>query len=747
MKEEITWGTAIGATSTIINSSKLNFTSSHWDFSSINKELNNVSIKDLTAYGHTASGKVSSLTNRGLVLSGYSESKDTYLRIPSYNVPNSAITISTRFKADVSRSYAHVFSSKNSNTKYGIALFVHGMQLYVTLDNSHYATGYYIPYNTDVEVSFVYYDKTVIVYVDGEEIYKNTNTRYRATYSAYETFIGYDNNYAAGNTSYRFIGTIYNLKVFSRALEQDEIRSNLVYSSGIVDSTGLDLYYDFTKTNTSYTSYYPLQKYNASWPIYNQVLNEMPDGSQPMEQLPILSMGTLSSKTLSDNYHIYSSGIDTINIEFDEISDDLTFTYKLKDKEYTVDVKDRVYTLYYDYVSDIEFIINTAFDSKKITLTSDDLAKKILYKNKDYYVVNSNKELTKNDVVVIGNVVHLYNNYALFDNGKLYDLNINETLNNISSEGVLSNSIPLKSYVLNNSVIKTYYNFTIINDDIIDGQMYIKDDHVYIINSNGTLNDNVIYNRYNTEEYQIILNKDGSLSSYKAAVKYPDSFVNSNIKEITFDENSSEPIIMIRYDSSNILIFNYVTGIELYRSGEDMIVDIFDYLSSSLSNNTYSLGVMSNEYNNSKNFINSLDDATNNNVNDIIDMYVSSSNETSNKLKSEYISSYNSNTNKFDIYNINDLIIGDVNRVETYVDENNNIVEKENTITNSVIGGSSPVSDKIKSNFVLYNYFYNSKSSSTIKEKRKIIYIVIMALVVVNLFILSFVYDRKEKAK
>lgn len=746
MKEEITWGTAIGATSTIINSTKLNFTASHWDFSPINKDILYASVNDLTTYGHTASGKVSSLTSRGLVLSGYSENRDTYLKIPSYNIPNSPITLTSKFKVSTSRGYAHVFSSKNTEKKFGFGLFVHYMQLYVTLDNTHYATGYYIPYNTDVDVSVVYYDKTIIVYVNGEEVYRNENTRYRTIYTSYETFIGYDNNYAASNTSYRFIGTIYDLKLYNRALDENEIKSNLIYSGGITNSNGLELYYDFTKTNHKYTSYYPLQKYNANWEILNQELNEMPDGSQAKENLPILSSGTLNSKSLIDNYHIYSSGIDTINIEFDEISDDLSFVYKIKDKEYKVDVEDRVYTLYYDYVSDIEITINTAFESKTINLTSDDLSKKIMYKDNNYYVIDNKNELTKNDVLVINNAVHIYNNLVLLENGKVYDLNTNNTLNSISSNGVLSNSIPLKSFVLNNSIIKVYYNLTSIDDNIIDGQMFIKDGHVYMFNSFGTLNNNVVYNTYNTEEYQIVLNNDGSLKTYKASIKYPETFVNTNIKEISFDENSNEPVIMVRYDSGNILIFDYVNGSELFRSGEEMIVDIFDYLSSSLSNNTYSLGIISEEYSSSKNFIDSLNDASNNNVSDIINMYVSSSNETSNKLKTEYISVYNSNTNKFDIYNINDVVKGDANKVETYVDDKNNIVEKEKENVSNVISDSSPVSDKVKSNFVLYNYFYNRKSNSTIKEKREIIYIVIISLVVINLFILSYVYDRKEKA-
>ena len=72
-------------------------------------------------------------------------------------------------------------------------------------------------------------------------------------------------------------------------------------------------------------------------------------------------------------------------------------------------------------------------------------------------------------------VIHLYNNLALLNNGKVYDLSTDNILKNNSNSGILSNSIPLKTYVLNDSVINTYYNFTLINEELIESQMFIKD--------------------------------------------------------------------------------------------------------------------------------------------------------------------------------------------------------------------------------------------------------------------------------
>ena len=74
---------------------------------------------------------------------------------------------------------------------------------------------------------------------------------------------------------------------------------------------------------------------------------------------------------------LISSGIDTINLEFDQISSDLSFTYKINNKEYTSKVKSRVYTLGYDYKSDAEITISNAFESKTIKLDKEELSRKI----------------------------------------------------------------------------------------------------------------------------------------------------------------------------------------------------------------------------------------------------------------------------------------------------------------------------------------------------------------------------------
>ena len=740
LREELTWSNYIGGyTSPGNNASKLFYSNSYWDFTSINKNNpSSVSITDLTSNKYVASGYVSSLNHNGVVLSGYTSGKDSYLTIPDYKLPsNTEFTFSSKISLGAGTSYYnnYLFSTRSTQNNYGFAVYFYNNQIYIYMNGSSYSTSYYIPYNTPVDISVTYGNKTLIVYVDGVEVYRRSSITLNS-YSTYNTYIGYDR--ANTSSSYRFIGRVFNLKIYDRTLDALEVENNFLASSGIIDPTGLDLHFDFTQTYTEYDAYYPLIKPTT---LLKQEMYPMPNTGEVLVSNPLMfNYGS----SLSNNYHIYSSGIDTINIEFDYISDDLSFTYKVNDKEYTTDVESKVYALQYDYVSDIEFVIKNAYGKKTINLTSEELSKKILHLNGSYYNID-NGILYKNGNEFINNVSHIYSNLALLNNGNVYNLNNNEIYSIKSSEGILANSIPLKTYVLNNRIIKTYYNYTMIDNDVLDGQMFIKDGYVYMFNNHSSLNDNIVYNTYNTEEYQIVLSNDGTLVSNKAGIKLPNTFANSNIKEIAFDNNSNEPIIMVRYNSSNVLVFNYVTGEELFKYGEDMSFSLFDYLTSSLSYSSYLLTNSSDEYIESKEFIKALDSSEKNNVSDIIDQYASTSNNASNKLKTEYISVYNKSKDKFDIYNINDIITDKKDIIVTDIGDGE-IVVKDDVVSDSKSEfNSNPLSDSVKNNFVLYDYFYNNKTNRSVKNNRKIVYTIIMVLIVGNLFILSYIYSKKEE--
>ena len=87
-------------------------------------------------------------------------------------------------------------------------------------------------------------------------------------------------------------------------------------------------------------------------------------------------LGNGNTKTfcvdMKGKYHIYKSGLDVINIEFDTLPYDLQFSYKVGDKEsHVVNVDRRVYSIRYNFSDNIEFTISSGSNVIKETLSKE----------------------------------------------------------------------------------------------------------------------------------------------------------------------------------------------------------------------------------------------------------------------------------------------------------------------------------------------------------------------------------------
>lgn len=744
LREPITWVNAI-STTTNNTVSRLAFDTTYYTVDPVIKARPNISVTDKSAKKLVASGKVGAISTDGVLFDASTDNQEA-LQIMNYDLPSDTFTLSTKFNVFSSRNYAPIFNISKSSSLNGFGLFVHALQLYVLVNSEYKATGYYVPYGTDSDVTVTFNNKKVIVYLNGQKVYEYTSKSLPATTTSYETFIGY-NRYRNGvNVGHNFVGRIQNVMLFNRVLSADEILDNYT-SSSITNESDLDFYFDFTDTGISYETSYPMVKTNSSlYGIAYQREIPMPVADTTYENLPMNLSYSLNSPLLPKYVDVYSSGIDTINLEFKEISRDLSFVYRVNGKEYKTNVDKKVYTLQYDYVNDFEIELITSHETKKLKYTRNDVARNISIYDNNYYHIDSDMNLYKNDDLVINEAVNIIDNLVLLKDGKLYNLSTKDYQVMRNKTGILNSSIPLDSNILNGKSISTYYNYSLIDNEEFDGQMFIKDNHAFIFNTEGTINNNIVYGLYNTDEYQIVLRNDGTLKSYKSGIKFPSSFVNKNIKEITFDKYGDSSNIMIKYESDNVLVFNYITGEEIFKSGNNIPATLFEYLGSSLSPETNSLLSISPQYEESKKFMDSLDNADINNVNDIIDQYVTTDNSTSKLLDSEYVSVYNSSTNKFDIYNVNEIVTSKKDKVSS--DEEDETVVKDSVKKydkDTIKLDVKPVNSKVKSNFVLYNYF-DGNNDSSVKDNRTIIYMFIIGFVIINLFILSYVYSRKEKS-
>lgn len=741
LRERITWTQYIhddaSIWSNLYNVSKLKFDRNYWDFAPVTAELGDIDVEDLSGNNNSSTAKVTSISSKGFFFDG----KNDEIEIKNFSLPTDNLSISTTINSVYSRGYQYIFSSRDNvanNNGFGVAL--HSQQIYVWVYNAYYNTNYYVPYNKEVNITVTYENNRYLkVYANGTLVHtRDCGNRKIVNVSSAKTFIANDIQYNASTNKY--MGYIKNVIVYDRALSQDEVLSNYNSSSGITNVNGLKLYYDFTKYNNLNNGHYPIVKWNSNdYTVKNQPLTSLPDGTEEYKT-STLALFSLNNSTLNENYHIYSSGIDTINLEFDQISSDLSFTYKINNKEYTSKVKSRVYTLGYDYKSDAEITISNAFESKTIKLDKEELSRKISILNNKFYNIDNNT-LYENNKEILNGVLHIKDNLVLTTSGKVYNINTKELQTIYSNEGILSNSIPLYNATIEDKIVDTYYNFTMINNDIREGQIIINDNRMYLINSNNTLNNNLVFNNYNTNEYQIVLNKNGSLSSFKEEIKYPASFVNKNIVEVSFDKTSNEPIIIIRYNSGNVLAFNYVTREKLYKYGENSASTLFEYISSETLMTTSTLKSRM-SYRKTKNVVKSIETSNDSQINNMINDLVTKDTTYSNKLSEKYITSYNTSTNKYEIYNVNDIlntVIKDKEEIKdtNIIDTSNTKITKESKITD--------INNKIQTSNVLNNFFYGNTSSKTYNNMTKyIIYIVTLLVIIINLIVLSIKYGNKE---
>ena len=704
-----------------------------WDFSPLKQERTNALISDRSGNNYTATATYSSKLDSGIFVGG---GKDV-VTVSNYT-PENDITISTRINSYVSRGYQYLFSYRDPSNGNGVGLYISYRTICVTFNGSNYSAAYTIPLFKEFEITMTYEDNKVVkVYVNGELVFTKTNINKTIKTSANaKTYIANDSVYT---DNYKFIGTIGYVHVYNRALGATEIANNYHQSSGVTDTTGLQLSYDFREIEHDEPGCYP-ELFNipdqAHVPIPVKANNNTLVGSPRI--MTSAAFSPIYDEQLEGNYHIYSSGIDTINLEFDKVSNDLSFTYKVGENEITVNNIDRrVYTLHYDYQSNATITIRNAFEEKIVNLTKDNLAKTIsIYKN-SYYYIKDNK-LFNSDDPVIDNALHIYKNLVLLSDNSIYNLETENIQTQIQNDNLIVNTIPLYQTIIEGNIVDTYYNFTEITDEngeivVRDNQLIYKDGHLYVINSSDKDNSSIIVNSYNDNEYQIVLGLDNELYSYKSSLDMNSAFINANIKEITADFNSSLPVIMIRYINGEVLVLNYYNGTYIYSAGDNQSISLTSFIGLSLKNNNLSQG------NDSYNSNNTLSD-TLNNLNDkeitkILDSVSSVNNSNNNKnntqepidknaivnnntVNTRYIVSYNEYKDEYEIYDTSDILFGD------------------SKIT---------VNSKINSNKALYNYFYNNtKINDILKDNRIIIYIAIITLIIANLIYLVLKSKRKE---
>lgn len=723
LTDKITWFNILGY-SYFTYEKKINFSEKYWNFDDTTKSLDGYSVKDLS--GNNRDGVIEGdvvLSKNGLHFyydQGYLSTPHKITNNYTYSATiiyeesgGYPIAQKTFLTDDGSENYTGIINSVN------YTCFRSG--------SSRCITNFVFKHGNTYNLTWTLSGSTAKLYVDG--VYFGGGSL--------NVSVSYLGEFVMGLW---YSGIIKDAQVWSKVLTDEEIR-NAALNPGSVTNK-LDIYYDFTNPNCiDYNEdddlHYPTLKWhNSEENINYQRTVKLPDRNGGISTASLLNEFATSSimmdEDIDDIYHVYSSGIDSFNLEFDKISKDLKFDIKIGDYVLNdVSVNKRVYTFGYNYIDDINIKIYNSSNSKDINIKANDLIKDINLYNDNYYYINKNI-LYKNNKNISLDAIHIYDNQVLLKNNKIYDLNSGKVYDLIFSEGLRSRENALYTSVINDSLIKTYYNYSTVSskDGVVnkEGQLIAKDYNLFLFNGNNINNFNV-FNIYDNDKYQFSLSRDGSIISYEKNLNYGLKVLNKNIVEIEFDYNSNKPIVIIKYKDGNIIGWNYHDGKVVFESDMNENISYFKFIFGNMINNNKELSNDKSYKDNTKLAIDieNIDDSkiqsildsineSNNSVEEVsipeelnidTDEVVSSDNINTDS-KNRYFVAYNSSLEKYEVYDVENIL-------------NNN--------------DNYSIDNYVQNNSFISNYIKN-KNKSIFNSRKLLIISVIICIVIINTFIL-----------
>lgn len=487
---------------------------------------------------------------------------------------------------------------------------------------------------------------------DFDDIYLDVNVQTSNIYGNANIGIGNHNPY---------ISAINNLHVYENSMVNDKAVKELSNSNLSSDQlwTAADFHNpaSYTLSNQWRLSdisngYYPkLYGYNTT-----TLLDYQEDVPLPMDTNG-LSMFRLMSMYLFEEfptYEVYTSGIDTINIEFLDTTSNAYFRIETADSVGNwIPITNRVYTLGYDFNTDFKVTLTDGRQTFSKEFKSDDLRFPASVYDDSYYYIEDGT-LKGNQDTNLTDGIHVYRNYALKSNGEVYNLSLNQYDHNIQNNLVVLNQVkPLYESLQDNGYIRTYANFTTVTNNniekVLDYQVISSNNTTSIVNEGLSNRKNMnVMDSYGNNEYHTILGTDGMLHDLKENIKVPNDFKNSKIKFMTDNIGHNNGFVIIQYEDGKLYGFNYRTGQKLFVTSTNTNQSVTDYLmdyftsSKSVTNDTYQ------EYQESIK------------LKDQIYESEKQDSEENTLSKDNYVTSYNPITNDYEIYKQNTVLDVDV---------------------------------------------------------------------------------------
>ena len=447
----------------------------------------------------------------------------------------------------------------------------------------------------------------------------------------------------------------------------------------------------------------------------------------PGQELIPLPISTFKLSTMSLAYQMnymrslpqalaYSSGINTVNLEFSELNEYVTVY--VNDIPYSL--TDKTMTFYYDYQTDLRIVVTDGLNAKEYIFTPDDVKKTILTIGNYYYYLSDGKLVTNESREYSDTFIHLYDHYALTSDGRVLDLETGVYQeNNITNLSHKQNTTPLYSFTYQNQLIDTYYSYSLIDQEKeVDNQVFIKNGKVTMLRSDSMYyGDQLIIDSYNNKDYLLVLGSDGKLYSLKSEIKYPNDFKNKEIVEMSSNVLGNSSFILVRYEDGSIYGFDYRTGVRIV-STVDNDISIVDYFVDKVRTTyqeTFDSSYLD-AYQEAQKLVTKLEEKS-------LEQVIASKEQES----YEYVEVYNPVKNSYELYEANSYLNG-TSKVETMT-----------------IDYNQSITDNIYQDYALYSYYQTSLPGKVVGAKVNGLYIFIgICTLIGSLFILLLIYRQKE---
>lgn len=399
--------------------------------------------------------------------------------------------------------------------------------------------------------------------------------------------------------------------------------------------------------------------------------------SRTKADITILMANMDLNRMLLPSVYVYASDIDKLNIEFEKTNPDTYF--ELRNGEDVIiekqPIDDRVYTISYDYMSNLNLrIINEELYDN--ILIEKENTRNLLYNAHDEYYYLAENKIYSNKRNIDGEFANLFDGKGLNTSGEIIDLKTGEIIGNVSNEyTVLDEDVPVTTIEYNGTNAKTYYHCTkIINTDVENyknQQIFIKNDKIYLIDGKfNNIGNSVILDSYNGKQYESTLGTDGKIYDLLTPIKYPSNFENAKIKAMSNNIDSDENVVMVYYSYGKVCAFNYVTGEIVYNNEVEEPKDelsFSEFIAQNVSPDAISYNINIEDYDSAQELIRKLEDysieealeqinSNSNNVEqeDIVEENVDDVEEI-HETSVQYIPTYNPITQDYIVYSTTEL--------------------------------------------------------------------------------------------